>query len=176
MAITIVKPNKKIDLGAVEQFEAAVGEKLPDDYREFLLTFNGGKPEDNEFAIPHGKNEAGVNRFYGLLDERQSGDLLHELEVMVSRIPEKMLLIGDDSSGNYICLSLRPDTFGQLFFWDHELEASEGDPATFSNLFFIDSSFNDFFSKLNKFDLSQVRLKPGQVKRIWRNPNFKPRF
>src|SRR5882672_8682020 len=121
MAITIVKPNKKINLGAIEKLEAIVGEKLPDDYRGFLLDFNGGKPEDNEFDIPQIKNKSGVNRFYGLLDERKSGDLLHERELMISRVPDKMLAIGDDSSGNSVCLSLRPDTFGQLFFWDHEL-------------------------------------------------------
>jgi len=173
MAIKILKPNQKIDLVAINEFEAFIGEKLPEDYQKFLLAFNGGKPESNVLSIPEIMNSVGVNRFYGLLDGRQPGDLLYEQEPMLDHVPEKILVISNAEGGNCVCLSLRPDkTFGQVSFWDHELEAEEGETATFSNLFRIGNSFADFFESLKSFDISQIKLKPGKVKKAWINPCF----
>jgi cell wall assembly regulator SMI1 len=176
MAIKIVKSNEKVAAKAIENFEATIGKTLPNDYKTFLLTFNGGEPEDNEFSVPKAKTGSNVRVFYGLTDKHGEGDLFHEHEVLIERVPAGILPIGGDSCGNCICLSLRSDTFGQVFFWDHELEADEGKPATFSNLFLVGDSFDNFLARLKKFDASQVRLKPGQVKKVWGNPNFKPEF
>lgn len=172
MAITITRPNKEINGSVIEHFETLIGQKLPADYRQFLLSFNGGKPENNEFAIPDKQNAAGVNLFYGLLENREWGDLIYQREMLLERVPVNVLPIGEASSGNAVCLSLQVDTYGQIFFWDHELEANEDEPATFANLFKIDGSFADFFERLRKFDASQVRLKPGQAKKVWVNPKF----
>lgn len=172
MAIKIVKPNGKIALQAIEGFETAIGKKLPDDYKTFLLTFNGGKPGSNEFPIPDQQNAAGVDLFYGILEKREWGDLRLRRAELNDRVPKDVLPIGDASCGNVVCLSLQPKTFGQVFFWDHELEAEEGETAIFSNLFRIGNSFSDFFESLKKFDVSQVKLKPGQVKKAWINPDF----
>jgi hypothetical protein len=167
-----IKPNNKTDLTAIEAFEAAVGKKLPEDYRRFLLFSNGGKPENNEFSIPDEKNAAGIDRFYGLLGEPKSDDLLHQYQLFLDRIPMGILPIADASGGNLVCLSLCENTLGYVYFWDHELESEEGVTATFSNLFLVGSSFDNFLAKLKSFDSSQVRLKPGQVKKAWVNPDF----
>ncbi|MGA3282912.1 MAG: SMI1/KNR4 family protein [Verrucomicrobiota bacterium] len=176
MAVQIVKPNKVVDSAVIREFEAVIGAKLPGDYQMFLLTFNGGKPESNEFPIPDQQNAAGVDLFYGLLEKSKWGDLLSRRTALTDRVPKDVLPIGDASCGNIVCLSLQPKTFGQIFFWDHELEAEEDEPATFSNLFKIGDSFTNFLENLKKFDASQVQLKPGQVKRVWGNPDFKPEF
>ena len=36
---------------AIQEFEKLIGHRLPDDYREFLLEFNGGHPEPNTFML-----------------------------------------------------------------------------------------------------------------------------
>jgi len=172
MPIKITKPNERTDRANVDGFETVIGKKLPDDYREFLFNFNGGRPESNEFSVPAQKSAAGINLFYGLLKAKEWGDLLYQREMLMDRVPKDVLPIGEASCGNAVCLSLRPDTYGQIFFWDHELEADEGQEATFSNLFLISNSFTGFLSDLEKFDINQVQLKPGQVKSAWIDPEF----
>lgn len=172
MSIQIKIPNSKIDPADIDILEAMIEKQLPNDYLQFLLTFNGGKPESNEFLIPDQKNAAGVDLFYGLLKKKEWGDLLLRRAELIERVPKDILPIGDASCGNVVCISLQSNTFGKVFFWDHELEADEGEAATFSNLFKIGNSFTDFFENLKKFDTSQVQLKPGQVKRAWIDPEF----
>jgi hypothetical protein len=172
MAIDILETNRKIGLTDIGRFEAEIDANLPPEYRQFLLTFNGGKPEGNQFDVREAKTNAGVNLFFGLLNTQREGDLLYERARMLDRVPHNVLSIGNASCGNLVCLSLRTDTFGQIFFWEHEMEAEEGEPATFSNLFKVGNSFQQFFDGLKKFDPSQVELEPGQVKRVWIDPEF----
>ena len=170
MAIQINKPNSRINSADIERFEAMIGKKLPTDYLQFLLTFNGGKPESNEFPIPNQKNAACEYVCVKLLLaywKNGNGEIcVFGAQNSLIAFPKMFCQLAMLLAGMLFCLSLQPKKFGQLFFWDHELEANEGEPATFSNLFLIGNSFNDFFSKLNKFDTSQVFLKPGQVKRV----------
>ncbi len=172
MTVEIKQPNGKTDVVTINKFEEIIGKTLPDDYRNFLLTFNGGKPESNEFEIPDERNAAGVNLFYGILGKLEWGDLLFQRKALLDRIPHDVLPIGEASMGNAVCVSLQAATFGKVFFWDHEAEAGEGEIATFSNLHLVGDSFEDFFAKLKQFDINQVRLKPGQVKKSWINPDF----
>lgn len=172
MSVAITKPNRSVNSIAVKELEAIIGKKLPADYRAFLLEFNGGRPENNVFPVPEDRTSAGVDRFYGLLGKRESGDLLFQRQLLLDRMPKDMLPIGDASCGNCICLSFRSDSFGNVFFWDHELEPLGGTDVSFSNLFRVGNSFHDFFSNLQQFDPSQVQLKPGQVKKVWIDPEF----
>lgn len=173
MAIEIIKPNSRVGLADIQAFEVLFGEKLPEDYKSFLCKFNGGKPESNEFDISGMGRSGGVSNFFGLLESRRPGDLLYEQQPLRDRVPAKYLVIGNAAGGNSICVSLRQDTFGQVFFWDHELEADEGEPPSFDNLFKIGDSFVVFFEGLKKFNPSDVKLKHGQVvKKVWVNPKF----
>lgn len=173
MAIEIIKPNLKVDSVNIQAFEVLIGEKLPEDYKSFLQKFNGGKPESNKFVISGTIKSGGVSNFFGLLESRRPGDLLYEQQPLRDRVPAKFLVIGSAAGGNSICVSLRQDTFGQVFFWDHELEADEGESPTFDNLFKIGDSFVVFFEGLEKFNTNDVKLKPGQVvKKVWVNPKF----
>jgi len=56
MGIIIEQPNENIDLADIEKIEVALGKRLSADYRQFLVAFNGGRPENNQFAIPHENN------------------------------------------------------------------------------------------------------------------------
>jgi len=50
-----------------------------------------------------------------------------------------------------------------LYFWDHEVSTP---PVK------LTSNFGEFLTLLQPFDIKSVRLKPGQVKRVWVNPEF----
>lgn len=170
--VAVAKANGKITRRVVGDFEAAIGVALPADYKEFLLSCNGGELAPNIFPVPGAKINSGVNRFYGVLGDNLQNDLNYQRKIMFTRVPKNILPIGSDSCGNSVCLSLRNESYGQIYFWDHELESEEGECATFSNLFLVGNSFVDFLSKLKKFDASQVRLMPGQVKEAWIDPEF----
>jgi hypothetical protein len=170
MAVKISQPNSSASNSVIEEFELVIGTPLPADYRAFLLTSNGGDPEPNEAAAPPPVNTVGVRRFYGILPGQGDGDLKHHRDAMTQRVPPGLLPIAEDDCGNRFCLSVRREDLGCLYFWDHELEADEGEPPTFANLFKIANSFHAFFEGLQK--PAPVALKKGQVKKVWVDPDF----
>jgi hypothetical protein len=151
----------------IKGFERAIGTLLPDDYRQFLVTSNGGKPEPNRFTLRDRKGGSGVSRFFGLADENRAGDLRYERNSMRDRVPSDVLPIGTAEGGNSVCLSLAARAFGFVFFWDHELET---DPPSWANLFLVAGSFDEFITQLQALD--RPSLKPDRVKRAWIDPAF----
>src|SRR5688500_2358278 len=68
MLITVETNNRPLSPEDVNSFESAWGVQLPDAYRRFLLTFNGGRPRPSTFRISGlEKNPEGqVQMFFGL--------------------------------------------------------------------------------------------------------------
>lgn len=168
-----ISPIGRIDVAEVSKLEDALGTHLPGDYRDFLSKYNGGYPEPNVSQTgPPGV--VGVHVFYGILDgERVGEDLLYQRNLLVDRVPANILPIGADDFGNKICLSLRPESYGSIFFWDHELEADEGEPATFENMIRVGGSFYDFLQGLKPDPIIlKPGQKPGQGKNVWVAPGF----
>jgi hypothetical protein len=172
MAIKMKRLHRKVNAADLARFEAKIGQTLPGDYRQFLLESNGGRPEGNTFDVPEDDNRSEVTLFFGLRRSEKSGDLRYERSLMRDRVPEDMLPIGSDCCGNLLCLSLRLDTRGQVFFWDHELEGDEGEPPTFSNLFKVGDSFKEFFDSLKPFNPEDVESEPCEGVSVWIHPDF----
>lgn len=135
--------------------ERALGCTLPPSVRSFAQHHDGARPEDNTFDVPG--NQSGVRTFISLADAPQ-------LRSEIDGFPRTGVPIADDDCGNYVWL--RPET-GEIVFWDHEVEG-EG--------IVIAQDFDLFLAMLRPFDSGSVRLQPGQVKRVWINPDFKPEF
>ena len=169
MAIAIKTPGPQIEALAIENLEKELARRLPDDYKRFLLKFTGGMPETNEFDVPATKTVSGVNFFYGVLGAGKDGDLLYEQRFFKDRLPLGVTAIADAEGGNRVCVSLRTEDHGAVFFWDHELEAEEDVAAALAKLA---TSFDAFFAILRKFNPEDVQLKPGQVKQAWIDPEF----
>ncbi len=163
-----IKQGKKISKDDIFSFEQRNGVKFPNDYREFLIESNGGVPETNEFDIPGSNNGSGINEFLSI----------EELESIKKSLGERLLpnawVIAYAEGGNYLCLVVGENE--GVYFWDHELEAKEGQSASWDNMFLVTDNFADFLFSLRKFDINKVELKPGQVQKVWVNPDFKPEF
>ena len=56
--------------------------------------------------------------------------------------------IADDPGGNAICLGMSGNERGKVYFWDHEMEADEGDEPTFENVYLVAESFASFLKSL----------------------------
>jgi len=83
----------------------------------------------------------------------------------------KVIPIAYAGGGNLVCISLEKGVYG-VYYWDHELEPNEGELPSWNNMYFLSNSFSDFLKMLRKFDPSSIRLKPGQVKKAWIDPEF----
>lgn len=134
-----VRDKKPLDSDAeIVHFEEALGERLPSDYREFLLRCNGGYTGG---ALWHCERDVGVHHIAGFREESSFSISAH-CDSLREFLPSDVIPIADDPFGNAICLGIRGEKKGRIYFWDHE--SAEDDPELVSD------SFAEFVSKLEK--------------------------
>lgn len=127
----------------VSALEAYIGHKLPEDYRRFLLEYNGGRPEPDAFLLNtgNGDEEDIVMCFFPMRDLKLGhvnvenfeelrtwplhcgwDDLQSDLENLYAEagIEEPLLPTGTDGSSNYFCIVLAGTRRGAVVFLDHE--------------------------------------------------------
>jgi hypothetical protein len=168
MAVKLVKKGKAITLGSLQELERLFSGELPADFKNFLTDSNGGKPETNEFYVPALKLSSGVNHFLS------AEEILAKKESMKERFLDEAWPIAYAEGGNYVCLVSGKNA--GVYYWEHENEAEEGFPATVKNMSKVADTFSDFFNSLRKFDITKIKLKSGQVTKVWVDPDFKPEF
>lgn len=153
-----LKDGKSASKKDVEKLEAALGCPISESFRRFVGENDGSKPQSNRFPV--GKdNGAGVDRFIPvseILAERQ----------YIDDIPNQAYPIAWASCGNYVLLD--DGHGGQVYFWDHELPDE--------NIIKLANNFDEFLSMLEPFDINSIELKPGQVKKVWIDPEFLKKF
>ncbi|MBN1126824.1 MAG: SMI1/KNR4 family protein [Sedimentisphaerales bacterium] len=169
MSIKMKKTGKRAEKDELQNFEEQTGHPLPEDYRIFLMKHNGAVPETNEFRLQNAPpNGCGVNEFLSIAD----------IITLKAKLQDRFVLeawpIAYAECGNYVCL-----VFGEkegIYFWDHELEVEEGKEPSWENMFLLAITFTDFFEGLCRLDVNSIDIKPGQVKEVWVDPDFKPEF
>lgn len=72
----------------------------------------------------------------------------YEIYILAKRIPDNFLPIGDDFGGNIICISIRGNNFGKIYFWDHEEDTYEGEYPSYENVHLVADSFDGFVNLL----------------------------
>lgn len=145
-------PALEADLSA---FELSLGCRLPEDYRAFLVACNGGYVGGTLWftgPTPEGESaDAGVHHIGGLRQESHFSLAWHR-ECYEGRIPDDLLWVMDDPFGNAICLGIRGQHAGRVFFWDHENEPDEqwdGSVESAKNLQLLANTFADFVAGLH---------------------------
>jgi len=137
----------KLDLQTLSDFEKKHSLSLPDDYKNFLLEHNGGAPVPSANRTP----ETIVQWIYGIHQGEDWASLEWHIEILDKRIPSKTLPIANDAGGNKFLLSLRPDTYGEIWFWDHENEAEDNAEEYFDNISKSANSLSDFINNLYEY-------------------------
>lgn len=124
--IIIREPNKfgELNIDSIELFELRFGVSLPEDYKQFLLSTNGGRPVDNI----HPKVQTDVHWFLGLNKEPLWSSLYFNIEIYASRLPPGTIPIAGDSGGNLFVMRLDGEADGTIGFWSHEQESSVIEP------------------------------------------------
>lgn len=136
--------HDNLSLEQIEIFENENNIKLTKKYVNFLLKWNGGKVIPNLFMIFNEQGPSVLNVFYGIGD--MYDNLTDFIEIMDERLPVGFIPIGDDPSGNVICLGTKEPYYGKIYFWDHEQEPE--DPDDMSNMYFLADSIDEFLDNL----------------------------
>lgn len=132
--------NGPLQVWRLADFERRLGVSVPEQYREFLLASNGGKPEPHHCKIGSG-DTSDVRSLRGL--HNRSIDSLdsvwEQYQERVPPLPVHLVAIADDSGGNEWCIGLTGSDRGRIFFWDHEsgevIEVAESFQAFLDGLF-----------------------------------------
>src|SRR5438045_2278196 len=105
--ITFRKSPPAVGPDEVSQLEQQLGITLPADYREFLLTTNGGRPKPNVFPIQ--ENSSGdrgiIHQLYGIVAGNHN-NLADVAARFRERVPAELLPIGRDPGGNLLLLTV----------------------------------------------------------------------
>jgi hypothetical protein len=117
---------------------------LPEEYRNFLLENNGGVPNPNENKKP----DTIVTYIFGMHNGEYYASLYKHIDMFTKRLPFNSLPIASDPFGNLFIMSLHPEGFGHIYFWDHEGETEDQDEHYIDNCYFVAYSFSDFINNL----------------------------
>jgi hypothetical protein len=132
----------EVDLRGIEERYSV---QFSEEYRTFMLTHNGGEITPNGFDFEKISDSSTVRYFYSINHKAEYRNLLKIFEIFVDsgRLPPNLMPIGTDDFGNLICISTRGDnTFGCIYFWDHEMEGSKKAISSLA------VSFNTFLERI----------------------------
>jgi hypothetical protein len=150
----ITDPNNggTASLELLAAFEKAIGARLPEEFQAFVLSTNGGTPSPDTYVVNDGEEEWESNVFfYGLQTGSQSlYSLPTNYEEYVGRIPSGLIPIGNDYGGNLICISIRKEDYGQIFFSHHDYFTYDDEEPTDDGTHYLAPSFSTFFNNLHE--------------------------
>lgn len=132
-----------ISLAEIKNIELIIGYEFPPMYVNFLLKYNGGRPDLDLFKIPTrpDDNEGIVQIFFGINRDSPSSNLIWNYEVFRARMAAWLIPIGREDGGNIICLG-RKDL--NIHYWDHDRENKRSE----ENIFLISQSWENFLESL----------------------------
>lgn len=127
----------------INELEATLGRPLPEQYRKFLSTYNGGRPTPDLIDI-EGADFKGtaVHTFYGILPGDETNDLVLVQEALEGCKENHLLPIAYDAFARNFMLTLDDEHYGQVYYFDF----GEGPPVPY----FVAKDFDEFLSKIRE--------------------------
>ena len=142
----------KLDNAVLEAIEQYLGFRMPNDYRNFLLEYNGDVDLPPFFYFKkNDKNGSMLDSFFGI-KKHTNDNILMNIKLYKNRIPTNCLPIANDAGSNLILLAVKNKDYGKVYFWDHNWEAEDGAIPDYSNLTLIADSFDEFINNLKSQD------------------------
>lgn len=104
---------KDSSINIIESVEHRLQITLPEDYKQFVLKYDGGYP--NHFKVD-GKVEIFNNLIS--LDENEYNNIYEILEDLQDRIGDQLIPFAENGFGNLLCFDYSANK--NIVFWDHE--------------------------------------------------------
>ena len=144
--ITTNQTHNTTTINDIRVFEGKYNVKLPGDYVEFLLRFNGGDvelDEDGGTYIEGLKDKIHMDVFFGVNTGSEGLDIETWTDDYSDELPEGIILIGCSYEQGLVALHC-VDGERCLSYWDHtwEFECSNEE----SNSYFISNTFTEFLA------------------------------
>ncbi|SFB72464.1 SMI1-KNR4 cell-wall [Flexibacter flexilis DSM 6793] len=137
-----------LSVNDIEKAEEQLGRQIPDEYKAFLLQFNGGHPEPCNFVRPmHDTAIDSVSLFYGLF-LKYSYNLIGIYNEYAMRMPTEFLPIAS-VGGCQICICTDGENIGKLYFWDSDEENPDEEQPCYDNIYLLSDSFTAFINSLS---------------------------
>ena len=147
-----INPPTEIELSIIE---SDFGFLLPTDYRNFILTHNGGRPVPCIFDITWPNNhhlvdiwkDSEVSRFLSIYAGDKANFMKYNKINFTGRIPKETIVIAYDPGGNLILLGVNGQNVGKVLFWVKDYEVEQGEVPKFDNIGFLANSFDEFINE-----------------------------
>jgi cell wall assembly regulator SMI1 len=130
----------------IKRVERRLGIRLPQDLKEHYLLNNGGRPRPR-FFIKDGE-PFGVHEFHVMNTDNKNLSFEESYITLVHRTPEfprGYIPFASDETGDYFLYSVRPDSFGNIMFNQHEYYGDED-----RYVVFLAPSLNEFINSLSE--------------------------
>ncbi len=156
MNITMYDVGPKLNQEVLTEIEKKINHKLPKEYKEFMLQYNGGAPVPSAFRIQWSGqewaegDEAGLLEYLFSIYDEPAVNFLKNYITYNGRIPKDTIAIANDPGGNVILLGTGESNEGKVYYWDHnhEIDEEEEEEPDYRNVGLIANSFNEFIDSL----------------------------
>lgn len=146
----------------LDQYEREIGCPLPEQYRDLLLSSNGGRTAEDYWLYYAPGVEQGAFMVSDFLPLLPHGDLhrdlrkLHEMMYSQERWPRWFHSFANDPGGNHFGFELSPANNYPVWFLDHEREHEED-----GGLSLLCHSYVDFINGLEFVPPDEFRRRLG---------------
>lgn len=153
MTIHLTESEPSATVDQLNEIERKVGCVLPQQYKEFLLAHNGGRPKPSCFKIQWNGQEWAEGWDADMIDFFLSvpADFLDYYDTHKGRVPDDTIPIAYDPGSNLILLGIGENNHGKVFFWMRSEEPDEDDEenrGSYHNVGFVANSLNAFLESL----------------------------
>lgn len=123
------RPVAEVELRSIQdEIEATIPPEYGSMLRKYgAFTFNG-RSENNPYVYFNTKEQipkhisanglAIFDFFYGQTQQSGPSGLQQQINFFKERIPKTMIPIASDGGAGQICLGIKDDDFGKIFYWD----------------------------------------------------------
>ncbi|MEM6282854.1 MAG: SMI1/KNR4 family protein [Chloroflexota bacterium] len=161
--ITFAEPNPPTTSEAIREVERHFGITFPEDYRAFLLKYNGGyRPDRSIITYPHPdgiRRWGSTSSFWGVLIGKNEklnetnvklwGTEKYQPYVRHGNYPIAIFPFAMDAGAGHFCIGIKSDepNFDRIFF--HEPSAFvDKEEDSLEDIDILDMTFSEFFNNL----------------------------
>lgn len=134
--------------------------KAPKDYYEFIKKYPVTSIFDKEVKFsgiersPASESGKELLEVLFAISDDPNNDLLLINEMYFGQLPPKMLIIGEITGNNFLCLSLSPESYGKIYIWDRESLTKD------KSCHLVANSFLEFVISLKEDEEENLQQKP----------------